>query len=109
MIERSLDSGPWPCDFSGAQNVRITLAKEPPPPPPPTPPPPGVLVAEAELQPNQIQDLAEQVADIKKAAVGLELKFRIRIELGGVQSASEEVIKQINSILEEISSKLKLS
>ena len=106
--ERSLDSGPWPCDFSGAQNVRIILAKEPPPPSPPPPPPSGVLVAEAEFQPNQIQDLAEQVADIKKAAVGLELKFRLRIELGGVQSPSDEPVMQINQMLEEISDKLKL-
>jgi hypothetical protein len=108
MVERSLDSGSWPCDFSGAQNVRIVLAKEPPPPPPPPPPTPGVLVAEAELQPNQIQDLAEQVADIKKAAIGLDLKFRIRIELGGVQSPSDEPVVQINQMLEEISDKLKL-
>jgi hypothetical protein len=84
------------------------LAKEPPPPPPPPPPTPGVLVAEAELQPNQIQDLAEQVADIKKAAIGLDLKFRIRIELGGVQSPSDEPVVQINQMLEEISDKLKL-
>ncbi len=108
MIERALDSGPWPCDFSGAQNVRIILAKGPPPPPPPPPPPLGVLLAEAELQPNQIQDLAEQIADIKKAAVGLDLKFRIRIELGGVLSPSAEPVVKINQILEEISEKLKL-
>jgi len=107
MIELSMDSGPWPCDFSGAKNVKIILAKEKPLPPPP-PPPPGVLVAEAELQPNQIQDLAEQVADIKKAAVGLDLKFRIHIELGGVQSSSDEPVVQINQILVEIADELRL-
>jgi hypothetical protein len=52
--------------------------------------------------------LAEQVADIKKAAVGLDLKFCMRIELGGVQSPSEEPVVEINKILGEISDKLKL-
>lgn len=38
--------------------------------------------AEAVLQPNQIQDLSNQIGEIAKAAVGLNPKFTIHIELG---------------------------
>lgn len=108
-IERSPDSGPWPCDFSGAQQVKIVLAKALPQRQPPPKIPPGVLVAEAELQSDQIQDLAEHVAEIKKAAVGLELKFQIRIELGGVNTPGDKPVEQINQILKDISEKLELN
>ena len=99
MIERSPDAGPWPCDYSGAKQVKIVLAKEKPRRQSPPKIPPGVLVAEAELQSDQIQDLAEHVAEIKKAAVGLELKFQIRIELGGVNNPTDKPVEQYKSII----------
>ena len=50
LLERTLDSGPWPCDYAGAGSVRLRAPSEAPPPPPPPPPPhkPGVFMAEAE-------------------------------------------------------------
>lgn len=106
MLERTVDSGPWPCDFGGAHAVRLRPAAGIIPPPPP-PPAPGIRVAEAVLRPAQIQDLAEVIGDITKAAVGLELKFRLRIELAGGQ-ASDEVISPINEKLKAVSDELKL-
>ena len=40
-------------------------------------------MAEDVLEANGIQDLAEQIPAIFKAAVGNTLKFNIRIEFGG--------------------------
>src|SRR6185312_12017845 len=76
LVERSLDSGPWPCDYAGARAVKICQRQEqalPPkkvaePPPSqsytPTSSLPGVMVTEATLSIDQIQDLYEQVAAI---------------------------------------------
>jgi hypothetical protein len=69
---------------------------------------PGVLVAEAELRPNQIQDLADQVAEIVKAAAGLELKFNLRVELGGPSQPSDEIVARVNELLRGVADKLKL-
>jgi hypothetical protein len=40
-------------------------------------------VAAAYLQTHELQDLVEKIAEIKSAAAGIELKFKVQIELGG--------------------------
>lgn len=67
LVELAVESGPWPCDFPGAPAIRLRLPKEPPPPPPP---PPEGLVTEAELRPDQLQDLAETIPELLKASAG---------------------------------------
>ena len=42
-----------------------------------------MLTAEAALEANGIQDLADQIPDIAKASVGNNLKFNVRIEFSG--------------------------
>ena len=110
LLERTLDSGAWPCDYVGAQIVKLRLPSEQPPPPIPPPPlpTPGVLVAEAELRPHQIQDLADIVSDLIKAAVGHTLRFRIRVELGGSAPLPDEVVEKVNAILKGIASEIEL-
>lgn len=51
-LERTVDSGVWPCDYAGAQLVRLRLPQvaPPPPPPPPPAPPPGRMVGEEDRQ-----------------------------------------------------------
>ena len=105
MLQPTPDSGAWPCDYSGAQSVKLRLPSKLPPPPPP---PPGVRVAEAELQTAQVQDLAEVIGDLKQAAAGHELKFHVRIELGGDPPPSDEVIKKLNALLKDISKDIQL-
>jgi len=58
-----------------------------------------VWICEAELRPNELQDLAEVIGDLKAAAVGLNLKLLMRIELGGDPPPSKETIEKFNSIL----------
>ncbi len=115
QIERTLDSGPWPCDFAGAKFVKISLPKvqEPLPTPPPGQSPlpkprPGMLVAEAPLDTYEIQNLYEQVSDLARAAIGLDLKFHIRVELGSTPPPSQEAVAKINQLLHEVSEQLAL-
>jgi hypothetical protein len=70
---------------------------------------PGVLVAEADLRLNEIQDLADCIASISQAAIGFDLKFRLRIELSGSSRPPEDVVAKLNLLLQEISDNLKLS
>jgi len=107
-LETTLDSGDWPCEYPGAQHIRLRVMKAPPPPPPPPPPPTGVLVAEAELQPSEIQDLADVVGELTAAAIGYRLKYRIQIELSGDPTPPETVVEAINKKLAEVSKELKL-
>ena len=71
--------------------------------------PMGMLVAEASLEYNGIQDLAEQIPDIAQAAVGSALNFNVRIELGGDTTPDPAVVDKINTLLSEVSDDLKLA
>jgi hypothetical protein len=110
MLERTIDSGPWPCDYGGSHAVKLKVptGPQPQPLPLPRPTPPGVLVAEAELRPNELQDLADQLGDITKAAVGHELKFVLRIELSGKARPPDATVIAINDKLREVSEDLEL-
>jgi len=103
FLELSEDSTSWPCEFTGAQAVKLRLPKEKPPPPPP--PPPDVLVAEAYLEPNQIQDLSDQIPDLTKTAAGQDLKYRIQMELKGDEKR-DEITKKLNELLKDVSDDL---
>ena len=105
-VELSPDSGPWPCDFNAAQHVVIQMPNTRGGPPPP--PPPGVLTAEATLEANGIQDLAEHIHEITLAAVGNNLRFNLRIELGGEIPPDPDVVSGINALLSEVSKDLLL-
>ncbi len=112
LLERTPASGPWPCDYVGAQAVQLQLCCEPQPEyprvPAPSQPAPGVLVAEADLRLNEIQDLADSIATIGQAAVGFDLKLHLRLELSGASRPSDEVVAKINLLLQDISVKLRL-
>ena len=110
LLEKTIDSGPWPCDYSGAQNVKVRIPSVviPPVPLPPPPSKPGSKVAEAELRPNEIQDLAEIVGELIAATVGYELTFHLRVELSGETSLPDDVVDKVNQLLKEVSDELEL-
>jgi hypothetical protein len=120
LLERTIDSGLWPCDYAGARAVRICVPREQPAQHTPiTPPPsglrestiisaPGTLVAEAPLRVEEIQDLYDQLGDLVKATVGLNLQFHLRIELGPTSRVSNETTDKVNELLSEVSEKLRL-
>lgn len=104
----AVDSAAWPCEYPGAQYVRLRVPKEAPPPPPPPPPPPlGVLVAEAELRPNEIQDLADVIGDVMSLVAGRDIKFNVRIELDA-EGMDKEVLEKIKDILKGVTGGFRL-
>jgi hypothetical protein len=105
ILERTIDSASWPTDAGGAGNIRIRVPKFAPEQK--KLPLADLKVAEADLRPSEIQDLADFVPDIVKLAVGHELKFHLRIELTG--KPPEDAVKKLNGLLEEVSKNLKLT
>lgn len=105
-LERTVDSKAWPCDYGDAQWIKVRVPEYAPPPPPPPPPPPSdAYVAEAELQPNEIQDLADEMGSLLAATVGQRIKFRLRIEMDG--STPVEVVEKVNETLSAVNEDLK--
>ncbi len=109
MLERSPDSGPWPCDWAVAASVRLRIPKEPPPlpAPPPRPPPAKKRTAEAVLEPAELQNVAEALGPIRKVSAGLDLQFVLRLELGEDQEVPEEKLAKLNEALAKACPKLK--
>jgi len=101
LIERSLDSGPWPCDLGGAAAVKIVARKSDF-----TEPPPkqhyGSKVASAELQTHEVQDLADRIDTLREATAGYPLRIRVTIEIGDGNHVDQAVIEQVNRVLSEV-------
>jgi len=102
-------SGKWPCDYSAAQLIKLKVSSAPIGLPsaggigPAAPA--KCLVAHAELESSEIQDLAEIIPNLLELKVKFNtpLKFRVQIELGdGKEKPSEETVKEINKLLKEL-------
>ncbi len=108
LIELALDSAPWPCDLAGAQNVKLRVAAGAKRPDDvPFKLRPNVLVTEADLRPSEIQDLAEQLPELRKAARAADLKFHLRVELDcGAMLPGEDAVAALNRLLSKISKDL---
>ena len=112
-IELSDSNITWPCDFNGAQHVVLQIPQnekiredekdryQPTPS--------GTLIAEAALEANGIQDLADQIPEIAKAAIGNSITFNVRIEFSGETPPNPEQVQKINELLSEVSDDLKLT
>ena len=68
----------------------------------------GILVVKVPLLEDEIQNLSDTIGDLTKTAVGLNLQFRLRVELGPVSQVPDETIAKINELLREVSDKLRL-
>jgi len=100
LVEVVAGSGPWPCDWSGATDVRLRVPEG-------TQPPPPRDHAEAELEPAELQDLVDGLGDVLKAGAGLNLRFVLRLEVGSGVQAKTEQIARLNEILARICDKLR--
>lgn len=116
------DSSPWPCDLSGANTVKIKVAAagagsgtgggmgggasggfggtQP-----------TLLVASADFEPSEIQDLADLVPQLLefKAKAKLPLRFHVRLEVGdGSQRPSAAIANELNKLLDGMKDGFKL-
>jgi len=110
LLERTADSGPWPCPLSGAGAVKLQRPQNVPVPvtPPPVVTKPGTFTAEGELKTDELMDLGDSLGEVLKTAVPNTLKLSVRIELGGEPKASEAKLKAINAILAKVKKGLEL-
>jgi hypothetical protein len=117
LLERTADSGPWPCDLAGAAHVRVRQPARPVTPPtgstgtthlPDTKTVSSALTAQAKLEPYHVQELAEKLSDLLQAVVGFDLGIHLRLELGGKPPPSAEVIARVNALLAEVCPDLRL-
>ena len=106
------DSGPWPCEAAGAAAVTLT---EPEGVTPGfedsadfTPVPKGTYTGDADLEPNQLQDLVDALPNVITAAAGLRLRFFVSITLGDGDDVPVETVTSVNEILKDISPDLRL-
>ena len=108
LLERTVDSGTWPCDYSTAVSIKIKVPEEVPPARAAEKTKFGVKVAEADLRTNELQDLSDLTGEIAQAAAGYELKLSVRVELGGEKVPPDNVIEAVNQLLAKVSDRLKL-
>lgn len=104
-----LDSGSqaWPCNLPSTQFVKFRVSGKAPPPPPPT----GVLLAVADLEPSQVQDLGDIIPKLLelKTKTNTPIRFQIRIELGdGKTLPCAETAHEANAILKGVKEGLEL-
>ena len=101
FIALTEDSAAWPCDLPAAQTVKVKLATatggggisgaEP-----------TMLLASAEFEPSEIQDLAELIPQLLafKAKAKVALRFHVRIEVGGgTEKPSPAVAAELNKLI----------
>jgi hypothetical protein len=117
FLELEAGSQAWPCDFPSAQFVKFKVATA------------GttaggggtggtggavpkMLVATADLEPSQVQDLGDIVPKLLelKTKSNIPIRFNIRIELGdGKTMPSAEVAQKANALLKGIKEGLQLT
>jgi len=103
------DSAPWAGDPGTAQYAKFQASKSVRPAPPPTQT--VVLVAASELDPSQMQDLADLVPKLLevKAKANVPLRFHVRIEMGdGKTLPSAEAAKEVNKLLKGVKDDLEV-
>jgi hypothetical protein len=107
LFERTLDSGPWPCDLGGAPAVRLCFVQ-------------GIKerggagdqdaagvngsakTATATLEAHDLVDLGEAIDAVLAAAIGHDLQWRVTVTLDRAGGASAEAIEGINAVLEKV-------
>lgn len=112
-IELSDGTSEWPVPFAQADRAELRLPPkyeygDVPPSSAQREVPPNIRVAEADLSIGEIQDLADVSGEIQAAAAGHGVRFSVRIELGNGSSLPDDVIKQVTSLLAQVSAELDL-
>ncbi|RDE49302.1 MAG: DUF499 domain-containing protein [Candidatus Accumulibacter meliphilus] len=101
LIERTLDSGVWPCDLGGASAVKVRLRKSEAKQPAPRQHY-GSKVATAELQTHEVQDFADSIDALREATAGQPLRIRVTLEIGEEGWVDQAVVDTVNGILSQI-------
>jgi hypothetical protein len=107
MLERTEDSGQWPCEWPGAQLIKLRLPAQKPERLPEVREEDRRFVAEAQLTTGEVQNLAEEIANIVAAAVGYDVKLRVRVEVDN-PDVPGDVVQRLNEVLAKVAAALRL-
>jgi len=116
FTELDATSGDWPCDYPAAQSIILKVATGRGGVPGALGfggaiPSPKCLIATAELEPSEIQDLGDLVPKLLeiKAKADVPIKFKVQIELGdGKDTPPQNIVDEVNALLEELKDELHL-
>jgi hypothetical protein len=105
LLERAPESGDWPSDFAKAASVSILVPQGggATGPSPGTPTPADATLrtsAPVPLKANQLQDLVDVLPDVLKAAAGLDVTFRVAVELKGKGRPTDKAVAAVNASLQ---------
>jgi len=100
LFERTLESGPWPCDLGGASAVKMRLVKGGAKETPVTAY--GAKTATAELETHEVQDLADQIDELRQVTAGHALHIKVTVEFGEAGKVEQDVVDRVNAILGKI-------
>ena len=98
LLERTPDSGLWPCDYACAKALKVALAtaaptrtmsREPEPHP-------------ASLRADQLQDLVDVLPDLLKATAGYDLRFKLVVEVAGKRVPDPAIKATVNGFLKRV-------
>ena len=104
-------SGVWPCDIAAAHAVRLKLSPSGTPREVAagvggeTPKRPHVLIASAEFEPSELQDLSDSVPRLLeiRAKTKTAIRFRVHVEVGdGAKPVDDTVVQEIRRVLGEV-------
>ena len=98
LLERTPDSGPWPCDYAGAKLLTVTVGRDTPQSRQPVAP----KTKSASLRADQLQDLVDILPNLLKAAAGYDLRFRVQVENSGKRTLDEAAKQAVNAVLESV-------
>ncbi len=68
----------------------------------------GDYTSSAELDPSNLQDLIDVSPEMIKVAAGVSLQFKLSVTPGDGQEVASETIESLNTLLEEVSHRLRL-
>jgi hypothetical protein len=64
--------------------------------------------AEVALKPSQLQDFVDVLPDILKTTAGLEMSFRMTLEVKGKERPPDNTVANINKLLESVDENLRV-
>ena len=98
-VETTLDSATWPCEYPGAQAVKLRLPLDP-----------RRRAADAALGADELKALAAALDDLAalSGAAGGEFTFRLHIELQAGAPLAEEAVNRLNARLRGVKPDLEL-
>ncbi len=86
IIELLPESAAWPCDVTGWKEVKIRQAEHDAVDVDAAP-----EIQPAELEAHEIQDLADEIGELKRVTAGHMLHFKVQVQVEGVDKVREEV------------------